>query len=175
MISAFQFPILVWRRFRLVPAAFLRSLSYVLRSLSAVFCSLSAVFCLLFLVGCAMLPSRPRRTVVEAQAATVPARIVGNFFFVESKQEDGRGRRFLIDTGSTATIVSPELAAALRLKVKRPAQRGKVRVRGADGADLELPAATLRRLWIGTAKFERVAVLVFNFADLSGHLGGGSR
>ena len=141
------------------------------RGSAKVFSYRSVVVCLLFLAGCTTLPSRPRRTVVETQVAIVPARIVGNFFLIESRQDDGRVRRFLIDTGSTATIVSPELAAALRLKEKRPAQRGKVHVRGADGADLELPAATLRRLWIGQAKFEKVAVLVFNFADLSSHLG----
>jgi hypothetical protein len=47
----------------------------------------------------------------------------------------------------------------------------RVRVAGADGAIVELPAASLRELTLGDARFENVPVLVYDCAPLSAHLG----
>lgn len=146
--------------FRLSPAAF--------RCLTLGPCLLA----LCFSSGCALLPRRdaPERTVVITQPAEVPARILANFFIVESRQDDGQVRRFLIDTGSSATLVSPEFAAALKVKEKGTTRR-LTRVRGAHGAEAELEAVTLRKLWLGEVLVERVPALVYGFTELSHHLG----
>lgn len=160
-------PCLVFLTFR-NPRSARRSLIPALRGLA-----LGALpIALCFLTGCALLPRRdaPERTVVITQPAEVPARILANFFIIESRQDDGQVRRFLIDTGSSATLVSPEFAAAVKLKEKGKARR-VARVRGAHGAEAELEAVTLRKLWLGEVAVERVPALVYGFAELSHHLG----
>jgi hypothetical protein len=44
-------------------------------------------------------------------------------------------------------------------------------VRSANGGEIDLEAVTLRRFQLGTASFERVPALIFDFTELSGHLG----
>ncbi len=137
----------------------------------AALCLLSAAACLLFGNGCSSLSRRaPGRTVVEVTATTLPARILSNFFLVETRWEDGRTYRFLVDTGSTISYVSPDLARRFAVKQKKGDQP-KVHVRSASGGEIELEAITLRRLTLGEAHFDRVPALIFDFTDLSGHLG----
>jgi Aspartyl protease len=122
--------------------------------------------------GCVSSSSRaPGRTVVEARTAVLPARILSNFFVVESKWPDGKTYRFLIDTGSTVTYVTPDLARHFALKERKSSPRQKIHVRSANGGEIDLESVTLRQLTLGDATFERVPALVFDFADLSGHLG----
>lgn len=127
---------------------------------------------LLFSSGC-ILPYRrsPGRTVLEGRTTSLPARIISNFFVVETPSTDGKTYRFIIDTGSTATLVTPELAKKLAIKERRSATRRKVQVRSANGGEIELEAVTLRQLSLGDALFERVPALIFDFTDLTGHLG----
>ncbi len=143
----------------------------VRRQLVSVLCLLTSV--LWFLPGCSLVPRRPEtpeRTVMIKEPVLVPAAIIANFFLVEARQDDGQVRRFLVDTGSSATLVSPAFAAELREKEKRGARR-TARVRGAHGAGVDLEAAVLRKLWLGAVRFERVPVLLYDLAELSHHLG----
>lgn len=132
---------------------------------------LLSVVCLLILAGCSSVSRRaPGRTVVDVAATTLPARVLSNFFLVESRWEDGRTYRFLIDTGSTVSYVSPDLAKRFAVKPKKGDPQ-KVQVRSAAGGEIELEAITLRRLSLGEAHFDRVQALIYDFAELSGHLG----
>ncbi len=135
-------------------------------------CLLSSVLCLLLLSGCVTGRGRaPGETHVIPQPVRVPARILSNFFLVEAVQADGRSYRFLIDTGSSVTLVSPATAAALRQKEGRKAPPRTVPVRGAKNVEVKLPAVTLKHLQLGEAHFERVPAGIYDFSDLSAHLG----
>lgn len=125
----------------------------------------------IFFTGCAMVGERPGPAVTTQgpRVSIVPARIVSNFFLVEAKQADGKPYRFMIDTGSSATLVSPALASALRLKEK--GQPRTMRVRGANGTEVELPAITLREISLGDVHFARVPAREYDFAELSVHVG----
>lgn len=125
-----------------------------------------------FLSGCTLVPRHevPVRTATLTRPVEIPARLVGNYFIVEMRQDDGRIRRFLIDTGSSATLVAPDFAAAVAVKERRSARR-TTRVRGAHGAEAELEAVTLRKLWLGDVLVEQVPALVYGFTELSHHLG----
>jgi hypothetical protein len=112
----------------------------------------------------------PAHTTVETRTTVLPAQVVANFFLVEARQADGRTYRFMIDTGSSATLVSPALARSLRLKEKRQPAR-TVRVRGAQGGEVELESVTLRSLSLGDASFEQVPALIYDCTELSSHLG----
>ena len=141
------------------------------RSLPAQLCLLLSVIGVLFLSGCLSSFRRsPGRTVLETKT-TLPARVISNFFVVETKLSDGKTYRFIVDTGSTATLISPELAKKFAMKERHGAPRRKVHVRSASGGEIDLEAVTLRRLSLGDALFERVPALIFDFTDLSGHLG----
>ncbi|MBA4135706.1 MAG: hypothetical protein C0518_00155 [Opitutus sp.] len=140
------------------------------RRLSAL---LAAGVWLLLAAGCVTRPagsSGDRGTVFSPtdKTETLPAQLVSNFFLIESRQADGRVRRFMVDTGSSVSYVSAELARAIALR-ERPGRT--VRVESANGGFMTLPAATLRRLQLDGVTFERVPAAVFDFTELSTHLG----
>jgi hypothetical protein len=138
----------------------------------AVFWILNSGFWILGFTGCSTVARRaPGRTVVEVKATILPARIISNFFIIESRQDDGQVCRFLVDTGSTVSYVTPALAKRLAVKTNKDAPPRLIRVRSANGGEVELEAIILRKLTLGESLFERVPALVFDFADLSGHLG----
>ena len=121
------------------------------------------------LSGCATFRLPPRRTSLESARSVLPATLVSNFLVVEAQWDKHGPYHFIIDTGSSATIVTPEL-------VKRYGGRARgsqtpVRVRDASGKVKLLNPATLTRLNLGAARFEGVQVLVYDLEDLSNHLG----
>lgn len=132
---------------------------------------LAAGLGLLALTGCVSARRGPAATRVEPLPVRVPARILSNFFLVEAEQADGKSYRFMIDTGSSVTLVSPRLAYALKQKEPRGTQPKTLPVRGANGREIELPAITLKELRLGKARFESAPAIVYDFADLSAHLG----
>lgn len=132
---------------------------------------LAAGLGLLTLTGCVSARRGPAATRVEPLPVRVPARILSNFFLVEAEQADGKSYRFMIDTGSSVTLVSPRLAYALKQKEPRGTQPKTLPVRGANGREIELPAITLKELRLGKARFESAPAIVYDFADLSAHLG----
>ena len=138
----------------------------VRRSLPAQLCWIFSIVCLFFSSGCLSSSRRsPARTIVEAQTTTLPARVISNFFVVESKLSDGKTYRFIVDTGSTATLVSPDLAKRFAMKERHGAPRRKIQVRSASGGEIDLESITLRQLNLGDALFEKVPALIFDFTD----------
>lgn len=136
----------------------------------AVFGSLLGLACLLF-SGCTSVGQRPGPAVTTQgpRITVLPARVVSNFFLVEARQADDKTYRFMIDTGSSTTLVSLALAAALRQKEKGPAPTMKVR--GANGSEVELPAITLKEIALGDVRFARVPAREYDFTELSIHVG----
>lgn len=130
---------------------------------------------LVLLAGCSAGTSRPvapqpGRATLPSAAVVLPAQLIGNFLLVEGKGDRTGAPRFLIDTGSSVTLVSPALARRLQGR-EAAATTPKVRVAGADGTVSELPRGTLRRLELGEARFDDVDVLLYDCAALSAHLG----
>jgi len=149
----------------------------VLRSPSAVLCLLSAVLCLLS-AGCAALsspfrrpPPRPGRTTLGAPLVTLPAQSLGNCLIVEAKWDRGGPYHFLVDTGSSVTLVTPTLAKRYAAKDAPPPDAPRVRVASADGGFTELPATTIQRLDFGDLRFDDVPVLIYDCAPLTAHFG----
>ncbi|MBI2497909.1 MAG: aspartyl protease family protein [Opitutae bacterium] len=140
-----------------------------LHPLPGLLCALLSVLWLLLFAGCSSVPHRTR---IGPKGTVLPAHLVSNFFLVESKWDDGRNYRFLVDTGSSATLVSSDLARRFAFKPrKNAAPPARVRVRSANGGEIELDQVTLRRVALGAATFEGVPALVFDFTDLSDQLG----
>ncbi len=126
----------------------------------------------LFFAGCASTPfTAPNRALVEPRGTVLPAQLISNFFVVETKWDDGRTYRFIIDTGSTATLVSPEIARKLRQKPRKGEVLAKTTVHSAAGQTVELDAVILSRVRLGGSTFDRVNALIFDCTELSNHLG----
>lgn len=126
---------------------------------------------LLFSFGCTSRSDlRPGYTRLSSHLISVPAQIIGNHFIVEAKWDKRGPWRFLVDTGSSVTLVSPEFARRYA-NGKAALNTPPVRVISADGNSTLLPAVTLRRIELGGARFENVQALVRDFSDISAHLG----
>ena len=126
----------------------------------------------LLAAGCATHSAVSHRTVLPERepAVVVPAEIVGGQFFVVTRW-DGLGPwRFLVDTGATVSLVSPEFARAYAGD-EPAADMPAVRVRSADGRSTLLPGVRVRTLALGAARFENVTALVYDLEELSAHYG----
>lgn len=131
------------------------------------------VACVALLAGCTLpsyrRPPLPGRTTLDSPLVLLPARSIGNHLLIEVKWDRFGPYHFLVDTGSSVTLVTPALARRYPGRTVPPA--AATTVRGADGRILELPRGSLRRLELGEARFEDLDVLVYDCAPLSAHLG----
>jgi len=114
---------------------------------------------------------KPGLTHVGSKPVTLPGHLVGNVLVIEDKWDKFGPYHFVIDTGSSVTLVSPELAKRYVSEEPRPLDEPQVRVRSADGGYALLDAVTLKRLQLGAARFEYVPALVYDCADLSAQFG----
>ncbi|PTY05880.1 hypothetical protein DB347_16200 [Opitutaceae bacterium EW11] len=113
---------------------------------------------------------KPGRTRLGAPEVAVQANIVVNHFTVDGKWDKHGPWHFLVDTGSSVTLVSPEFArryATEKAALDAPA----VRVKSASGDSTLLPAVTIRRIELGDARFENVQALIRDLSAISAHLG----
>lgn len=137
------------------------------------------VICLwatLLVTGCSVLPfhrepPRPGRTTLGSPLIILPAETVGNYLIVEAKWDREGPYRFLVDTGTSITLVTPALARRYPGRTAPPSTAPRVPVKGANGEMTELPATSLRRLELGAARFDEVPALIYDCAPLSAHLG----
>lgn len=133
---------------------------------------------LLILAGCSSVslkrtPPPPGRTTITSPLVVLPAQPIGNYLVIEAKWDRHGPYRFLIDTGSAVTVVTPALARRYPGAQALGANPPRVRVTGAEGAPTELPAGWLRRLHLGAVRFDEVPVVIHDeiCAALSAHLG----
>ena len=135
------------------------------------FISIVALMLALFLVGCVNSRDlKPGRTVLPKKSLTIPAQIVGNQFIIETRWDKHGPWHFLVDTGSSVTLVSADFAnryASDKAALAAPS----VHVKSADGTATVLPAVTIRRIELDDARFENVQALISDFSEISAHLG----
>ena len=102
---------------------------------------------ILGLAGCASTDSRgPSATVIsDTTLSAMPADIVGNHFIVTLKWDQHGPWRFLVDTGATTTLVSPEFACHYT-RSKATRDLPAILVRSATGETVSLPDRKSTRL-----------------------------
>ena len=108
--------------------------------------------------------------VLEPGQVAVPGRIVSNLLLVEGTVGGSGPYCFLIDTGSSVTLVSDRIAASVPGYRTTPALNPMQVVSAAGGATL-LGSTTLPSLELGTARFANVRAAIYDFVDFSNHLG----
>jgi hypothetical protein len=112
--------------------------------------------------------SQPGQTTMASPLVILPARLIGNLVLVEAKWDKYGPYNFLIDTGSSVTLVTPALAKRYAGREAAPGEARNAHV-GADGK--VLPRGSVRRIDLGAVRFADVDVLIFDCAPLSAHLG----
>jgi hypothetical protein len=116
-------------------------------------------------------PPRPGRTTLASPTVILSAVTVSNYLVIEAKWDKHGPYHFLVDTGASVTLVSPELAARYGGKNPFPPDTPMVRVKSAEGDTALLSPTLLRRLQLEGARFEDVQALVYDFTALTSHLG----
>jgi len=111
----------------------------------------------------------PQRTRLSDPLVMFSGRLIGNHLVIETPVDRSGTAHFLVDTGSSVTLISPEFAARLGSAPSRGAPY--IRVRAASGGFATLPGVNLRRLTLGGARFEQVQALIYDTTELSAHLG----
>ena len=122
-----------------------------------------APLCLL-LTSCPALDGRHLNNVIRPVSVT--AQVLANLIVVDGRIA-GEPVRLLVDTGSSISLISPELAQRHSASVAMM----PVNLVSASGEDVELSAITLPHLAIGEAGFTSVRAAVYDMAGLSHHLG----
>lgn len=144
-----------------------------MRTMAKLIC-IAAAAMLLLLAGCQIAPrdsTRPARTKLAAPLVVVPVEQYGHALIVTSSWDRHGPYHFLIDTGSSLTHVSPELANRYRVKNAPPTGIPPVRVRSANGDITELPTTVIEQIDLGDAHFEDVPVSIYDCSALSAHFG----
>ena len=132
---------------------------------------LAAGFALLALNGCATTATlRFDRDRLEPGQVALPGRTVSNLLMVEGTIGGAGPYRFLIDTGSSVTLVSDRIAETLP-DFRAAGGLAPVQVISAAGGSTLLGSTTLPSLELGTATFANIRAAVYDFADFSNHLG----
>jgi len=135
---------------------------------------LAAGAMLLLLTGCQIVTrdsARPARTKLASPLVVLPVEQFGHAQIVTASWDRHGPYRFLVDTGSSITHVSPELANRYRRKNIPPVGIPPVRVRSANGTITELPTAVIAQIDLGDAHFEDVPVCIYDCSALSAHFG----
>ncbi|MDR2675025.1 MAG: aspartyl protease family protein [Opitutaceae bacterium] len=117
--------------------------------------------------------SRPGQTKVRADVVEVKAQVIGAHFVVEARGDKRGPWRFLIDTGSSVTLVSEEFYKANAMRDTR-LSTSSVGVRSAGGRVAYLQSGNVREIHLGNAggaRFLNVPVLLYDCGELSAHLG----
>ncbi len=126
------------------------------------------------LSGC-LSPHRPAPhpglTYVGSSPVTIPASLIDHVLVVEAKWDKFGPYRFIIDTGSSVTLVSPALASRYAAQDSPPPDEPPVRVRSAEGGTALLSKVTLKRIQLGKARFDYVPALIYDCSDLSAQFG----
>jgi hypothetical protein len=114
---------------------------------------------------------RPGLTYVGSKPVTLPCRLLDSVLIVEAKWDKFGPYHFVVDTGSSVTLVSPDLAKRYVSDASPAPLMPQVRVRSAEGGTALLNAVTLTRIQLGSARFEYVPALVYDCADLTAQFG----
>lgn len=144
-----------------------------MKTIAKLFC-IAAGAMLLLLAGCQIAPrdsTRPARTKLAAPLVVLPVEQYGHALIVTTSWDRHGPYHFLVDTGSSITHVSPELAGRYRVKNAPPTGIPPVRVRSANGDITELPTTVIAQIDLGDAHFEGVPVSIYDCSALSAHFG----
>jgi hypothetical protein len=114
---------------------------------------------------------KPGITHIGSKPVTLPGHLVGNVIVIEDKWDKFGPYHFVVDTGSSVTLVSPDIAQRYGDPGLPPSDEPRVRVRSPQGGYALLNPVTLQKFQLGGARFEYVPALIYDCSDLSTQFG----
>ncbi len=114
---------------------------------------------------------KPGLTHVGAKPVEVPGHLIGNVLVVEDKWDKYGPYHFNVDTGSSVTLVSPDIARRYGGGELPPTDEPLVRVRSSEGGTASLKPVTLAKFQLGDVRFQYVPALIYDCSDLSAQFG----
>lgn len=114
---------------------------------------------------------RPGLTYVGSKDVELGASLINNVLVVETRWDKFGPYHFIVDTGSSVNLVSPEIAARYPDLDSPPPNEPQVRVRSTQGGSVLLSKTTIKKIELGKARFEYVPALVYDCSDLSDQFG----
>ncbi len=111
-----------------------------------------------------------QREELAADQVVVPGRRISNLLLVEGRVGGTGPYHFLIDTGSTVTLVSDRIATLVPGYRTNPAA-APIQVVSAAGGATMLGSTVVPSIELGTARFPAIRAAVYDFVDFSNHLG----
>jgi hypothetical protein len=133
-----------------------------------------AALAVLLCGGCLGVPRsapKPGLPHIGSKPVMLPGHVIGNVIVIEDQWDKFGPYHFIVDTGSSVTLVSPDIAARYGASGLPPTDEPRVRVRSSQGGAALLTAVTLEKLQLGGARFEYVPALVYDCTDLSTQFG----
>ena len=106
---------------------------------------------------------QPRRTPSEEDVISVPLKRSGGVWFAEVTLNDSRSAWFMVDTGATLCVLSPELADSLGIRAASDAR--VVNLKTANGWTSG-PLVWISSIRLGDAEAENVAAVILASAEL---------
>ncbi len=122
-------------------------------------------------LGAGRTAPQPGLTYVGVRPVTLSCSILDNVPIVEAKWDKFGPYHFVVDTGSSVTLVSPELAKRYVSESSPTPAMPQVRVKSSVGGSTLLSPVTLKAIHLGKARFEYVPALVYDCADLTAQFG----
>jgi predicted aspartyl protease len=95
----------------------------------------------------------------SSRATSVAIHMVNNRFLVPVVLNEDQQATFLLDTGASITVVTPELARRAALEL--PAGASKSKARMASGQEVEVSVVRVRSIRVGTARIDNLGVAVY--------------
>jgi predicted aspartyl protease len=100
-----------------------------------------------------------------AWATSVAIQTISNKFLVPVVLNEHQAATFLLDTGASVTVITPDLAR--RLGVELPPGAQKARVRIASGQEVEVAVVRVKSFRVGSARIDNLAVAVYELPPIN--------
>jgi clan AA aspartic protease (TIGR02281 family) len=94
-----------------------------------------------------------------SRGTAVSIRTVNNKFLVPVVLNEGQTATFLLDTGASTTVITPDMARRLGADVAPGAMKARARI--ASGQEVDVSMIQVRSIQIGSARIDNLTVAVY--------------
>src|SRR6266404_443354 len=101
----------------------------------------------------------PCSTAAPSGVASVPIQTINRKFLVPVVLNEGQTATFLLDTGASTSVITPDLARRLGLDTSSRSTLGRARI--ASGQEVEVSMVRMTSIRVGSARIDNLNVAVY--------------
>ncbi len=102
-------------------------------------------------------------TAAPSRVASVPIQTINRKFLVPVVLNEGQTATFLLDTGASTSVITPDLARRLGLDTSSRTTLGRARI--ASGQEVEVSMVRMTSIRVGSARIDNLNVAVYEHAN----------